>query len=81
MILEDRREQPNTNNMQGSLYGFRNNDVPIQGFIDLPTTFGTIPQEITALIRYYIIDIASPYNVIIGRLTLFLLGAIIFTLT
>lgn len=60
MILEDRKEQPNTKDMQGSLYGFGNNVVPIQGFIDLSTTFDTNPQEVIALIGYYIIDLASP---------------------
>lgn len=79
MILDDQKVHLNIDNVQNSLYGFGNNAVPIQGFIDLPTTFGTAPWEVTALVRYNIVDIASPYNVIIGRPTLFLLGAIIST--
>lgn len=77
MILGGQKESQNAADIQGPLYGFGNNPVPIQGTIDLPTTFGTSPQEVTALVNYYIIDIASSYNVIIGRPTLFFFGAII----
>lgn len=79
MIFGDQKVQSNVDNMQDSLYGFGNNAVPIHGYIDLPTSFGTAPQEVTALVRYHVLDIASPYNAIIGRPTLFLLGAIIST--
>ena len=79
MIPESRIEERNAQDLRGPLYGFGNNAVPIQGVIELPTTFGTYPREITAFVRYYIIDIASSYNVIIGRPTLFYLGAIIST--
>ncbi|KAK1382820.1 hypothetical protein POM88_020555 [Heracleum sosnowskyi] len=74
-----RKGEKKAEDTRGPLYGFGNHDVPIQGTIDLPTTFGTAPQEVTALVKYYIIDIASSYNVIIGRPTLFFLGAIIST--
>lgn len=63
--------------MQGTLYGFGNHAVPIQSTNDIPTTFGTSPQEVTALVKYYVIAIASPYNIIIGQPTLFFLGAVI----
>lgn len=79
MILEGRVENDNAEDIRSPLYGFGNNAIPIQGTIDLSTTFDTYPQEVTALVKYYIIDIASSYNVIIGRPTLFFVGEIIST--
>ncbi|XP_074346327.1 uncharacterized protein LOC141685100 [Apium graveolens] len=63
--------------IQGPVYEFRNHVVPVQGAIDIPTTFDTSPHEVIAMVKYYIIDMASPYNAIIGQPTLFFLGAII----
>lgn len=77
MILDGQEEVRNAKDIRGPLNDFGNHAVPIQGTIDLPTTFGTSPQEVTTLVKYYIIDITSSYNVIIGRPTLFYLGAII----
>lgn len=77
MMLKDLNEDPNNSDVWEALYGFENNPVPIQGTISLPITCGTPPFEVTALVRHYIIDIASPYIAIIGGPTLFSLGAII----
>nr|XP_017256340.1 PREDICTED: uncharacterized protein LOC108225896 [Daucus carota subsp. sativus] len=79
MILGGQVEERSVEDFRGPLYGFGNNAVPIQRTIDLPTTFGTCPKEVTALVKYHIVDIASSYNVIIGRPTLFYLGANIST--
>lgn len=45
----------------------------------LISLLGTNPLEVTTLIRYYIIDNSSPYNIIIRRPTLFSFRDIIFT--
>ncbi|XP_074335990.1 uncharacterized protein LOC141673158 [Apium graveolens] len=77
MILNTPFEEMKYEDVQGPVYGFGSHDVPVLGVIDIPTTFGMSPQEVTALVKYYIIDMASPYNAIIGQPTLFFLGAII----
>lgn len=80
MILKENERMIPSESSHGPLFGFGNHAVPVQGIIDLPTTFGSMPQEVTALVRYHVIDVASPYNVIIRRPILFFLGAIISTI-
>ncbi|XP_074324191.1 uncharacterized protein LOC141661112 [Apium graveolens] len=77
MILNTPLEDMKLEEIQGSVYGFGNHAVPVQGAIDIPTTFDTSSQEVTAMVKYYVIDMASPYNAIIGQPTLFFLEAII----
>lgn len=71
MYLGGHVEERSVEDVCGPLYRFGNNFVPIQGTIDLPTTVGTFPKEVTVIGNYYIIYITSSYNVIIGRSTLF----------
>ncbi|XP_074378271.1 uncharacterized protein LOC141719792 [Apium graveolens] len=49
------------------LYGFGHNLVPIQGTLYLPVIFGTAPNQITHVIKFYVINTPSSYNRIIGR--------------
>ncbi|XP_017252905.2 uncharacterized protein LOC108223256 [Daucus carota subsp. sativus] len=58
----DYREDP--------LYGFGNSIVPVLGTLYLPVRFGTLPNQVTHVIKFYITDTPSSYNVIIGRLGL-----------
>ncbi|XP_074347401.1 uncharacterized protein LOC141686255 [Apium graveolens] len=77
MILNTPLEDVKLEEVHGPVYDFGNYVVPVQGAIDIPTTFGTSPQEVTSMVKYYVIDMASPYNSIIGQPPLFFLGAII----
>lgn len=58
------------------LYGFGNNDIPVRGTITLQVVFGTEPAQIGTMVKFYVVDIASLYNAIIGRLTLANLRAV-----
>ncbi|XP_074371549.1 uncharacterized protein LOC141712475 [Apium graveolens] len=77
MILNTPLEDMKLKEIQGSVYDFGNHVVPVQGAIDIPTTFGTSSQEVTTMVKYYVIDMTSPYNAIFEKPTLFFLGAII----
>ncbi|XP_063939916.1 uncharacterized protein LOC135148542 [Daucus carota subsp. sativus] len=57
--MNDYREDP--------LYGFGNSIVPVLGTLYLPVRFGTLPNQVTHTIKFYVTDTPSPYNVIIGR--------------
>lgn len=59
-----------------SLYGFGHNVVPIQGIIHLPVIFGTEPRKVRHMVKFYVINIPSSYNAILGRLSLTKLRAI-----
>ncbi|KAL8136225.1 hypothetical protein AgCh_010718 [Apium graveolens] len=58
------------------LYGFGNNLVPIQGTLYLPVIFGSAPNQVTHLIKFYVINTPSSYNGIIGRSALTRIQAI-----
>lgn len=58
------------------LYGFRHNMVSIKGLIYLPILFGTAPEQISHIIKFYVISSSSSYNMILGRPTLTKLRAI-----
>ncbi|XP_074351527.1 uncharacterized protein LOC141690645 [Apium graveolens] len=53
------------------LYGFGHNLVPIQGTLYLPVIFGTTPNQVTHVIKFYVINAPSSYNGIIGSSRLF----------
>ncbi|XP_074352547.1 uncharacterized protein LOC141691682 [Apium graveolens] len=58
------------------LYGFRHNLVPINGTLYLPAIFGTAPNQVTHVIKFYVINTPSSYNEIIGRSALTMMQAI-----
>ncbi|XP_063940240.1 uncharacterized protein LOC135149175 [Daucus carota subsp. sativus] len=60
--MNDYREDP--------LYGFGNSIVPVLGTLYLPVRFGTAPTQVTHMIKFYVTDTPSSYNVIIDRLGL-----------
>ena len=49
------------------LYGFAGERVEAEGTAILPTTWGEIPEQITKMTEFLIIDSPSAYNAIIGR--------------
>ncbi|XP_074346755.1 uncharacterized protein LOC141685557 [Apium graveolens] len=61
---------------EDSLYGFRHNLVPIQGTLYLSVIFGTAPNQVTYVIKFYVINTPSSYNGIIGRSALTMMQAI-----
>ncbi|XP_074323711.1 uncharacterized protein LOC141660622 [Apium graveolens] len=62
--------------LEDPLYGFGNTMIPIWGVIYLSITFGTAPQQISHVIKFYIISAASSYNMILGSPTITKLIAI-----
>ncbi|XP_074347888.1 uncharacterized protein LOC141686735 [Apium graveolens] len=58
------------------LYGFGYNLVPIQGTLYLPVIFGTAPNQVTHIIKFYVINTPSSYYGIIGRSALSMMQAI-----
>ncbi|KAL8103717.1 hypothetical protein AgCh_028064 [Apium graveolens] len=58
------------------LYGFGHNLVPIQGTLYLPVIFGTAHNQVTHVIKFYVINAPSSYNGIIGRSALTMIQAI-----
>ncbi|XP_074370871.1 uncharacterized protein LOC141712011 [Apium graveolens] len=56
------------------LYGFGN--TMIRGVIYLPITFGTAPQQVSHVMKFYVISATSSYNMILGRPTITKLRAI-----
>jgi len=60
----------------GCLYGFAGDQVEVQGYIELRTTFtdGTVAH--TEKIKYLVVNAPSPYNILLGRPTLNRLGAV-----
>ncbi|XP_063938044.1 uncharacterized protein LOC135147920 [Daucus carota subsp. sativus] len=57
--MNDYREDP--------LYGFGNSIVPVLGTLYLPVRFGTAPTQVVHMIKFYVTNTPSSYNVIIGR--------------
>nr|XP_017227831.1 PREDICTED: uncharacterized protein LOC108203420 [Daucus carota subsp. sativus] len=68
--MNDYREDP--------LYGFGNSIVPVLGTLYLPVRFGTAPTQVVHMIKFYVTDTPSSYNVIIGRPDLNKIEAITF---
>ncbi|KAL0458806.1 UNVERIFIED_CONTAM: hypothetical protein Slati_0507800 [Sesamum latifolium] len=53
-----------------SLYGFTGEVVHPRGMISLPLSLGTTPLRKMCLLKFFVVDIPSAYNVILGRPTL-----------
>lgn len=58
------------------LYGFSNEPVKVAGTIKLPVVFGTAPQRIEIMCRFFMVHVDSSYNAILGRPTLTTLQAV-----
>ena len=61
------------------IYGFSGERVPTRGYVDLHTTFGEGRQTRTIQVRYLIVDAHTSYNMLLGRPSLNLLGAVVST--
>ncbi|XP_017239667.1 uncharacterized protein LOC108212451 [Daucus carota subsp. sativus] len=57
--MNDHKEDP--------LYRFGNSIVPVLGTLYLPVRFGMAPNQVSHIIKFYVTDTPSSYNVIIGR--------------
>ncbi|XP_074346155.1 uncharacterized protein LOC141684918 [Apium graveolens] len=68
ILSNDCREDP--------LYGFGHNLVPIQGTLYIPVIFGTALNQVTHVIKFYVINTPSSYNEIIGRSALTMMQVI-----
>ncbi|XP_074328432.1 uncharacterized protein LOC141666341 [Apium graveolens] len=62
--------------LEDPLYGFGNNMIPIRGVIYLPMVFGAAPRQVSHIMKFYVINVASSYNMILGRPTITKLRAI-----
>lgn len=51
---------------EAPLYGFSNDPVNVVGTIELPVTFGIAPQQVQINIRFFMVQVDSPYNAILG---------------
>ena len=63
----------------GSLVGFAGYQVNVRGYVDLMTKFGKGESAREITIRYLVVGVTSSYNIIQGRLSLNLLGAVVST--
>lgn len=57
-------------------YGFSNDPMNVVGTIVLLVTFGTTPQHVQIDIKFFVVQVDSTYNVILGRTTLAALQAV-----
>lgn len=71
--LDDKLEECSE---EAPLYGFGHNAVPIAGIVRLPILFGTAPKQVRHIIKLYVVNTPSSYNMILGRPTLTRLRAI-----
>ncbi|XP_074339728.1 uncharacterized protein LOC141677596 [Apium graveolens] len=62
--------------IEDPLHGFGNNMIPIRGVIYLPMVFGVTPRQVSHIMKFYVISVASSYNMILGRPTITKLRAI-----
>ncbi|XP_074323543.1 uncharacterized protein LOC141660456 [Apium graveolens] len=62
--------------LEDPLYGFGNNMIPIRGVICLPMVFGSAPRQVSHIMKFYVINATSSYNMILGRPTITKLRAI-----
>lgn len=52
------------------LYGFINDPIHVVGTTEIPVTFGTAPRQVQVNINFFIVQVNSVYNDILGRATL-----------
>lgn len=58
------------------LYGFSNDPIHVAMTIELPVTFGTVPQQVYMNIKFFVVHVDSAYNAILGWPTLTALHAV-----
>ncbi|RDX77401.1 Retrovirus-related Pol polyprotein from transposon 17.6, partial [Mucuna pruriens] len=63
----------------GTLYGFAGEQVPIMGTVELETIFGENSRVRRIPVLYTVVDVATSYNIILGRPGLNQLGAVVST--
>ena len=56
------------------LYGFKGNQVEVRGHVELRTTFTDGTSSRTVNIKYLVVNVASAYNILLGRPTINRLG-------
>ena len=61
------------------LVGFTGDTLQAEGRIRMSVTFGTLPQRVTTMVDFLVVDVPSAYNAIIGRTTLNVIRAIVST--
>ncbi|XP_057723345.1 uncharacterized protein LOC130939242 [Arachis stenosperma] len=76
MQLSDKSLQPSNR----ELVGFFEGRIPISGYVWLRMTLGEFPNSKILDIHFLVVDCISPYNVILGRLSLNSFGAIVSTI-
>lgn len=52
------------------LYGFNNDPMNVVGTIELPVTFGIAPQQVQVDVKFFVVQVDSAYNTILGWTTL-----------
>ncbi|GKV13815.1 hypothetical protein SLEP1_g24790 [Rubroshorea leprosula] len=62
---------------EGSIYGFDNQPVPVEGIITLPIYVGSEPHFRMASVTFMVVKMESAFNAILGRATLCELKAVI----
>jgi len=60
----------------GCLYGFAGDQVEVQGYLELRTTFTDGTASRTESIRYLVVNASSAYNMLLGRPMLNRLGTV-----
>ena len=71
MRLEISRVKPYTT----PLYGFAGGSVVPEGVIEFTVSFGKSPTKVTTMVNFIMVDQSSSYNVVLGRLTLYVIKA------
>lgn len=64
----------------GSLVGFSGEPTQVLGHLPMITTFGNGESSKSIMVKYLIVNVASPYNIIIGRPSFIALKAKLSTL-
>lgn len=75
MDLEGRKMEVG---QKAHLYRFSNDTVNVVGTIKRPITFGIAPQYVQVNVKFFVVQVDSTYNAILGRTTLAVLHAVTF---
>ncbi|GKV11612.1 hypothetical protein SLEP1_g22854 [Rubroshorea leprosula] len=61
----------------GPIYGFNNQPVPVEGVLTLHVAFGSGRTYVAPLVRFFVVKMASSFNIVIGRPTLTEIRAVV----
>ncbi|GKV01151.1 hypothetical protein SLEP1_g13729 [Rubroshorea leprosula] len=61
----------------GSIYGFNNQPVPVEGVLTLHVAFGSGRTYVAPPVRFLVVKMASSFNIVIGRPTLTEIRAVV----